>query len=78
MSKLWLPLLFALSLRVGAVAPDAPLYKDATAPIPDRVSDLLGRMTTEEKVAQLLELWGGSGVFEKLLKVYNSTGVGAA
>ena len=34
-------------------------------------------MTTEEKVAQLLELWGGTGVFTKLLKVYNKTGVGA-
>jgi beta-glucosidase len=30
-----------------------PLYKRATAPIPDRVRDLLNRMTVEEKVAQL-------------------------
>ena len=29
------------------------------------------------EVAQLLELWGGEGVFDKLLKVYNSTSVGA-
>jgi beta-glucosidase len=30
-----------------------PLYRNANAPIPDRVRDLLGRMTLEEKVAQL-------------------------
>ena len=30
-----------------------PLYKRATAPTPDRVRDLLNRMTVEEKVAQL-------------------------
>ena len=29
------------------------------------------------QVAQLLELWGGPGIFVKLLKVYNETGVGA-
>ena len=43
------------------------LYRDAEAPIPARVQDLLGRMTIEEKVAQLLELWGGRGIFNKLL-----------
>jgi len=30
-----------------------PLYKNPAAAIPDRVRDLLGRMTLEEKVAQL-------------------------
>jgi beta-glucosidase len=30
-----------------------PLYRNANAPIPDRVRDLPGRMTLEEKVAQL-------------------------
>ncbi|CAN5705587.1 glycoside hydrolase family 3 N-terminal domain-containing protein [soil metagenome] len=34
-----------------------PLYKDAAAPIADRVEDLLKRMTLEEKVAQLLTVW---------------------
>ncbi len=32
---------------------DKPLYQDKNAPIPERVRDLLGRMTLEEKVAQL-------------------------
>jgi hypothetical protein len=53
------------------------LYKDPAQPIAARVDDLLAKMTTEEKVAQLLELWGGAGVFEKLLYVYNRTSVGA-
>ncbi|UKJ08829.1 glycoside hydrolase family 3 N-terminal domain-containing protein [Solitalea lacus] len=35
-----------------------PLYKDASAPINSRISDLLGRMTTEEKVGQLSTLLG--------------------
>jgi beta-glucosidase len=35
-----------------------PDYKNAQLPIDQRVSDLLGRMTIEEKVAQLVCLWG--------------------
>ncbi len=35
-----------------------PLYKDASAPIPARVEDLLKRMTLQEKVAQMLCIWG--------------------
>ena len=30
-----------------------PVYQNADAPVPERVQDLLGRMTLEEKVAQL-------------------------
>ena len=36
------------------VSAQQPLYKNATAPIEDRVNDLLGRMTVNEKVGQLL------------------------
>jgi len=39
----------------------APLYKDARAPIPARVADLLARMTLAEKVAQLRGVWSGKG-----------------
>ena len=42
--------------RVSAQA--AP-YQDARLPIERRVDDLLGRMTLEEKVAQMLSLWDG-------------------
>ncbi|MET0980914.1 MAG: glycoside hydrolase family 3 N-terminal domain-containing protein, partial [Telluria sp.] len=34
-----------------------PLYKQAGAPIEARVNDLLGRMTLEEKIAQMQCLW---------------------
>ena len=69
---LWAPLMCSAGQQ-----PRPALYKDAAAPIPHRVEDLLARMTTEEKVAQLLELWGGEDVFTKLLKSYNRSGVGA-
>ena len=36
---------------------DKPLYKDASQPIDARVQDLLGRMTLEEKAAQLIGIW---------------------
>ena len=32
---------------------DKMIYKDANAPIEDRVEDLLGRMTLEEKIYQI-------------------------
>ncbi|PXA89275.1 beta-glucosidase [Caulobacter sp. D4A] len=36
---------------------DKPLYKDASQPVEARVKDLLGRMTLEEKAAQLIGIW---------------------
>lgn len=36
---------------------DKPLYKDPTQPVDARVQDLLGRMTLEEKAAQLIGIW---------------------
>ena len=38
-----------------------PLYKDAKAPIPARVADLLARMTLAEKIAQIRGVWAGKG-----------------
>lgn len=35
------------------VKEDKPLYKDASRPVEERVEDLLGRMTQEEKILQL-------------------------
>lgn len=37
----------------SAASHPMPLYKDPNAKIEDRVNDLLGRMTIEEKVAQM-------------------------
>src|SRR5690606_21786569 len=49
----------AVALRTGvaAAAADAPLHKDARAPVAARVRDLLARMTPEEKVAQMTAIW---------------------
>ncbi|WP_338243494.1 glycoside hydrolase family 3 N-terminal domain-containing protein [Aurantiacibacter hainanensis] len=44
-----------------AFAQAAPLYKDARAPIPARVADLLARMTLAEKIAQIRTAWVGKG-----------------
>lgn len=37
------------------------LYRDPRAPVPDRVRDLIGRMTLEEKVMQMIALWATKG-----------------
>lgn len=47
-----------------AAAAARPLYKDAAAPVPARVKDLLGRMTLEEKVAQMLCIWQEKGTIQ--------------
>jgi beta-glucosidase len=58
---------FALSLAVCALdagsADETPLYKNPAAPVSARVEDLLGRMTLEEKVAQLMAVWQGKVAF---------------
>jgi beta-glucosidase len=55
-------LFVAAVLAFGAipVSPHAqtPIYKDAAAPVEDRVADLLGRMTLEEKFWQLFMIPG--------------------
>jgi beta-glucosidase len=41
----------------GAAAPPSPVYKDPNSPVEARVEDLLGRMTLQEKVAQMMSIW---------------------
>ncbi|HUG53687.1 MAG TPA: glycoside hydrolase family 3 N-terminal domain-containing protein [Vicinamibacteria bacterium] len=48
-------LLASLSARAQAPLP----YRDPARPVDERVADLLGRMTLEEKVAQTLAMWKG-------------------
>jgi beta-glucosidase len=43
----------------GHAAQKEPLYKDAHAPVDERVDDLLGRMTLQEKVRQL-DMYAGA------------------
>jgi beta-glucosidase len=38
-------------------------YRDAALPVDDRVEDLLGHMTLEEKVAQMVSLWQSKATF---------------
>eukprot|EP01052_Picozoa_sp_SAG31_P046943 SAG31_NODE_9181_length_1320_cov_1.638002_1_plen_344_part_01 len=52
-----------------------PLYRDAAAPVNARVSDLLARMSTAEKVAQTLNPFSDAAT---ILARYNSTSVGGA
>lgn len=40
-------------LGLAPLQAQKPLYKQADAPIEDRVKDLVGRMTLEEKVGQI-------------------------
>jgi beta-glucosidase len=51
-----LALSFAVSPSAGTQG-QSPDYKNARMPVERRVADLLGRMTLEEKVAQLVCLW---------------------
>jgi beta-glucosidase len=49
----------AAATAVAAAAQPLPVYRDPAATLSHRVDDLLGRMTLEEKVAQMLTVWGG-------------------
>lgn len=56
--------MLSLATSIGPVAKTSsqekpPDYKNARLPVEQRVADLLGRMTLEEKVAQLTCLWQG-------------------
>jgi len=42
-----------------ALGRNAPVYRDASAPVEQRVEDLLARMTLEEKIAQITAVWNG-------------------
>jgi beta-glucosidase len=50
-----------ISLVLLSSAQDAPAYRNSQLPVEQRVTDLLGRMTLEEKVAQLGGAWENRG-----------------
>jgi beta-glucosidase len=55
---------FATTAATAAAGPapvKPPLYRNAQAPIEQRVRDLLARMTPEEKAAQLRSMWLSKG-----------------
>lgn len=63
--------------NAAAAAADSsslPLYRQAGAPIPARVTDLLSRMTVDEMIGQLTHWYSGSAASIKT--VFGATGVG--
>ena len=52
-----LAVIAALALTTPVVGEEQSPYRDPNRPVAERVADLLGRMTLEEKVAQVLCLW---------------------
>ena len=59
-----LPILLAALLAVPAASPQsASPYRDAKLPVEQRVTDLLSRMTLEEKIAQLQGAWENKQFF---------------
>lgn len=65
------------TLTVSAVE---PAYRNADLPVEERVSDLLGRMTVEEKIGQLEQITGWEGpnaveIFEQ--RITSPMGVGS-
>jgi beta-xylosidase len=56
-------LLAALAALPAAKAQNAPPYRDAKLPVEQRVTDLLSRMTLEEKIAQLQGAWENKQFF---------------
>jgi len=50
-------LIAAMVPLVCSQEPPKPVYKDPAKPVPDRLRDLLGRMTLDEKIMQLQSMW---------------------
>jgi beta-glucosidase len=69
--------LAALVATWTLVQAPTPLYKQANASVDDRVADLLGRMTVEEKVAQLVGVWNRNREIEDARGRFNPANAAA-
>ncbi len=49
--------LLVAAAAAGQTRGDRPAYKDPATPVEQRVQDLLGRMTMDEKIAQITTVW---------------------
>lgn len=49
----------------GGATPDGSRWRDPTAPVDERVEDLLSRLTLEEKIAQLYSVWLGAAATDQ-------------
>jgi beta-glucosidase len=63
-------------LAGGAAAQAMPEYRNPEAPVERRVADLLGRMTLEEKVGQMLSLWQGKNAITATDGVFDGANAG--
>lgn len=69
-NRLWLPLAIFCMLHIGVRAEKIPQYKNPKLSVEKRVSDLIGRMSVEEKVYQMCALRLGEGD-----EIFKSSGV---
>ena len=71
-------LLLAATVSSSIFAASPPRYLDPSQPVDARVSDLLSRMTLQEKVNQLLHPWPGpETTCDALVGNFSATGLGA-
>ncbi|MFZ1082310.1 MAG: glycoside hydrolase family 3 N-terminal domain-containing protein [Candidatus Kryptoniota bacterium] len=84
----FLIIMFAVFSYAGKTKQSKYPYQDASLPVEERVHDLLGRMTADEKIQQLDMYWGkevanmggheaASYSEEKVEKVIGTTGIGS-
>ncbi len=65
-------LIAALALPFSSALADEPAYKNPNLPVDERVADLLGRMTLEEKVCQL-DMYSGRNTLLKTNELMGMT-----
>jgi beta-glucosidase len=73
-------LLVAVSLLVAGLVlngQDRLTYRDASRPVNERVADLLGRMTLDEKIAQLQGIWNQTSRIQNADGTFNAGGAKA-
>jgi beta-glucosidase len=66
-----------LVATAGLFGQDRPVYKDAGRSVDERVRDLLGRMTLDEKVAQLQGIWNQKSRIQNADGTFNAAGAKA-
>lgn len=64
MNKVLTTTVLALMLAIPGTSAAGPLYRDAKQPVEKRVDDLMGRMTLEEKIAQMAQFVGPNHIRE--------------
>src|SRR4051812_46800277 len=74
LSVLAMTIVAVVGLSTSATAQQAAPYLNSKLPVDQRVSDLLGRMTLEEKVAQLESTWQNRGNTPKNLRFTDEQG----